>query len=1336
MVKFSVKKPLTVFVAVVAIIVLGIVAFTSMTPDLLPNLNLPYVLIITPYPGSTPEKTEFNVTRPLERRFATLENIKNIDSVSGENSSIIILEFTESVNMDTVSVDILQCIQRVSGSWESTVGTPNILKLNPSMLPVMVAAVNIEGLNTAELSALMKNEIIDKLEGIDGVASVSASGVLEEKIKVVIDPTLVELKNQEIREAIDKKFDETEAELMDKKRDLEENLESVEAGIEQLKDGISELAEKSAEGDAKIQQGQMQLLEGKLQLNQQLAVLQTQLRDLVVQQSALKQGWDSLGLLESALEAMKAYELLITNPYLFVPGDWDGLTPDGRRAAVEGAIAMMPVTDEQKAMMMELLTSLGLDDWSLDHAGYTALIAEKIGETEGQIALIEDTLAAGGITDQTSYDYVSSLLTDGISQLETAVKQLGDMLKKLEEGEIPLEEAMIELEKIKIITTFEMSGGYARLVAVESSLTMALAQIDNGLEQIKTARENVLSQSDLAGMLNMDIISQILTAQNFSMPAGYVYLDGEGMLVSVGEKITSVEELRNMVLLDMQMDSLSPVFLGDVAEVYMDDNREDIYAKIDGSDGVLLTFSKQSNTATAVASDNIRERFEQLAEDYQGLNFYPLMDQGDYIYIVVNAILNNLLLGAIFAIIILFLFLKDLRPTFITLCSIPISVVFAIVLMYFSGVTINIISLSGLAVAVGMLVDNSIVVIDNIFRLRGMGHSPAKAAIDGALQVAGAIASSTLTTVCVFVPIIFVEGITRQLFTDLALTMGYSLVASLVVALTLVPAMSSGLLKNYREKSTPLMDRSMRFYSKTLNIALKNKALVLAAGVVLLVASLLLVMLRGFSFMPNMEMSQLTVSIRLEDDASRVDVTDMTDKVLERIAAVYGIKTTGAMLSSGGMGSFMGMGSGGGSSTSSTIYVLLDEKSGRSASDIGSEIESLCADLDASIRSSSSSGMSVNMLTGSGVSADLYGEDLVLLQVAAKDIAVLMEEVDGVESVDDGAGETSPEIRFIVDKEKAMANGLTTAQVYMEISKALSLERVSTTLVYENNEYDIVVVKGDRDTLTPQYIKDYSFTVTDREGEKNTVWLRDLAVVEEGSSKTSISRHNQRRTLSVSGSIDEDHNISLVATDIQRILDAYQMPAGISLQYSGENESIMDAMWELGKLLALGILLVYLIMVAQFQSLLSPFIVMFTIPLAFTGGLLALLVTGMELSVVSLIGFVMLVGVIVNNGIVLVDYINQLRMSGTERLVAIAQAGVTRMRPILMTSLTTILGLSVMALGVGMGSELMQPIAITCIGGLLYATVLTLYVVPVMYDIFYKKEVKKPAESDPETDTN
>lgn len=442
------------------------------------------------------------------------------------------------------------------------------------------------------------------------------------------------------------------------------------------------------------------------------------------------------------------------------------------------------------------------------------------------------------------------------------------------------------------------------------------------------------------------------------------------------------------------------------------------------------------------------------------------------------------------------------------------------------------------------------------------------------------------------------------------------------------------------------------------------------------------------------------------------------------------------MLSSGGMGSFMGMGSGGGSSTSSTIYVLLDEKSGRSASDIGSEIESLCADLDASIRSSSSSGMSVNMLTGSGVSADLYGEDLVLLQVAAKDIAVLMEEVDGVESVDDGAGETSPEIRFIVDKEKAMANGLTTAQVYMEISKALSLERVSTTLVYENNEYDIVVVKGDRDTLTPQYIKDYSFTVTDREGEKNTVWLRDLAVVEEGSSKTSISRHNQRRTLSVSGSIDEDHNISLVATDIQRILDAYQMPAGISLQYSGENESIMDAMWELGKLLALGILLVYLIMVAQFQSLLSPFIVMFTIPLAFTGGLLALLVTGMELSVVSLIGFVMLVGVIVNNGIVLVDYINQLRMSGTERLVAIAQAGVTRMRPILMTSLTTILGLSVMALGVGMGSELMQPIAITCIGGLLYATVLTLYVVPVMYDIFYKKEVKKPAESDPETDTN
>ena len=369
-------------------------------------------------------------------------------------------------------------------------------------------------------------------------------------------------------------------------------------------------------------------------------------------------------------------------------------------------------------------------------------------------------------------------------------------------------------------------------------------------------------------------------------------------------------------------------------------------------------------------------------------------------------------------------------------------------------------------------------------------------------------------------------------------------------------------------------------------------------------------------------------------------------------------------------------------------------------------------------------------LGGSGVGIEVYSTDNDLLQKAAEDVGKILEQVDGIASVDNGLSEAEPEIHFAVDKQKAMEKGLTVAQVFMQVSEALTNESAATSMNLDGDEYDVVVAKGDESDLTPKYIKNLVLEGTDAEGNTIEVKLKDIADVQDTESLPSISRVDQKTYLKVSGELEEGKNVTLVTEAAQEKMKTYQAPEGVTYEFSGENEMIMDAMGDLFLMMGLGILLVYLIMVAQFQSLRSPFIVMFTIPLAFTGGLLALLIFGKEISIIAMIGLIMLVGIIVNNGIVLVDYINQLRAKGVPKREAILEAGATRMRPVLMTSLTTVLGLIIMAVGKTAGTDMMQPIALVCIGGLVYATVLTLFVVPIMYDLFNGEDFKMVKEED------
>ena len=1187
MAKFSVKRPLTVFVVVLAVVVLGIVAYLRMTPDLLPNMDFPYVIIVTADPGASPEAVEEEITRPMEQSMATLDQIKEVTSTSQNSVSMVMLEFEDGVNMDTISVDIQQKISVLEGQWSDTVGTPYVLKINPSMIPVMVAAVSREGSDVYALSDLVTDELTGKLEGVSGVASVTVSGALTRQAHVILDQEKMEALSAKLADAVKAQLKKAEGKLY--------------AAKQQVEDG------------------------------------------------------------EKALS-------------------------DAKRAAADGVAGTVgDSVDEVYKNLKELYDKLeGLDI---------------------------DDLVGGFITDP-----------DG------TLKQLNDLLDTLKSS---IEKLMKELESGKLegdISDFlvQMMDGISQMTGAELQLSQAKSQIESGLKQLREAYDKVESQTDLGGLLSITTVSGLLTAQNFSMPAGYID-DNSGVsyMVSVGQKFENSTELENMVLFDLGLEGIDPITLGDVATVVVTDDSDQLYTKLDDENGILLSFNKQSNYATAAVSNNLTDRFRELESQYEGLTFVPLMDQGDYIYLIVETILSSLLWGALFSVVVLFLFLRDWRPTVITLLSIPVSVIFAVVLMYFTGVTINMISLSGLAVAVGMLVDNSVVVIENIYRLRAKGANVIQAAVSGARQVAGAVTASTLTTVCVFLPIVFVTGITKQLFTDLALTMTYSLLASLIVSLTLVPAMASGMLRREHEIKPGLLEKHLLpAYRKAVKWSLGHKAVVLIVSAALLVVTALGSLAKGFIFMPDMDMPSVNVTLTMPEDADMAEAVALADQVLDRISEIDGIETVGAMM--GSSTSMLSMGSG--ESHDVTVYITLADDTASGAA-VGKQIEEACADLPCEVTTSSAM-MDMSMLTGSGVSVNVYSDDMDTLQSAAAQVGKALADIPGVAEVSDGLEDASPALHVAIDRNAAMKHGLTVAQIYMELASALTDNATAATLELDGVSTDVIIEKPEGAVLDVDSLRGYVFEVTKQDGTVEEVPLSDFAEVRETSSLGSIHRLNQRRYLSVTATLKEGYNVTLITAKAQDVVGALDLGDGVSYTFTGENETIMEAVQQLLLMLVLGILLVYLVMVAQFQSLKSPFIVMFTIPLAFTGGFMALLLCGMEISVISLIGFVMLTGIIVNNGIVLVDYINQLRQDGMERRAAIEEAGVTRMRPILMTTITTVLGLVDMAVHKTAGTSLMKPVAVVCIGGLVYATLMTLFVVPCIYDTLNKKELRSVREED------
>ena len=779
--KFSVRKPFTVLVAVVICLVLGFLSFQNMSTDFLPNMEFPYALVMTTYPGASPEEVEKAVSEPVEQAMERINNVKELQSISIQNMSMVVMSFNDGTDMGSTVVDMRESLDMVTSQFDDSIGSPTIMKMNPDMMPIMVAALDYDKLDSAEVTKKAEKEIIPELESVEGVASVNESGSIEKKIQVIIQQDKIDKMNELVQKAI-------EGKLSDAQDKIDEGKKKLENGKNKLKNGKETAADKMAKGETKLSQASDKIKDG-------LKVINENITNIKKQQATLKKSEKQLN---TGLASLAANKTKLTN-----------------------TIKTLTATQTQLTTLKTTLEKLKVQETSLktqleNVGGNSQELSTSLASVQAQLQVVRGKLKDAGITEEmlpSKVNEVNTALTSansGLKQVETqektlaknkakitaakkkinaGLKKLNATKKKLEKGQISTTEATEQLNKQKILSSIQLSVS-------EAQMDNGKNKLDEADKQLKDSKKTTKSNANLKKIITKEMVENVLKAQNFDMPSGYITEGDASYLVRVGDKIQSEKEIKNLVVCDMDLDGLDPIKLSDVADIAVTDNSDDVYTVVNGNPAVLVTLQKQSGFSTGDVTSALTERFDQLQKDNQGLHVSVLMNQGVYIDLVVDAVVQNLLLGGLLAILILLFFLRDWRPTFIVACSIPLSVIAAVVAMYFSGVTLNIISLSGLALGVGMLVDNSVVVIENVFRLKQHGISTKRAAIEGASQVAGAIVASTLTTVCVFAPIIFTEGVTKQLFVDLALTLAYTLGASLLVALTLVPAMSAGLIKS------------------------------------------------------------------------------------------------------------------------------------------------------------------------------------------------------------------------------------------------------------------------------------------------------------------------------------------------------------------------------------------------------------------------------------------------------------------------------------------------------------------------------------------------------------
>ncbi|MCR6107404.1 efflux RND transporter permease subunit [Salipaludibacillus agaradhaerens] len=827
-----------------------------------------------------------------------------------------------------------------------------------------------------------------------------------------------------------------------------------------------------------------------------------------------------------------------------------------------------------------------------------------------------------------------------------------------------------------------------------------------------------LDQDELEayGLDHTDVI-QVLQTHNVTAPGGVVTDGDTDISTRVLFELGSVEDVENIVL-TVDTESGDDITLADVANVEIAPEPIDVITQTNQEDAILVSVQQQADANTSQVSRDFRDGLDELLEEeqYSDIDSDILFDQGNYVDRAISSVGIALLGGGIIAMLVLFAFLRSFKTPLLIGIAIPFSVIVTFVLLYFSNFSLNIMTLGGLALGIGMLVDNSIVVIENIYRHSAMKKEPKQAAYEGTKEVATAITASTLTTISVFLPVVFISGIVGNLFREFALTVSFSLVASLFVALTIVPMLASRWLKAPAEavEEKRRDSRFIGFFDSSTRWALKNRLIVFLITFVLLIAGVFGVSRVGTEFMPATDESFFQIEVENEAGTT-LEVTYEDVQEIELILDDYAeIEHYTAITGSSGSGMQMG---GGSTAHEAVIYVTLVPVADRDTSTmafidtIRRDVERAAPDADISMEVEGSLGTDPNTFT-----FDISDSNPERLEEVAHDLLEEFNEMNEFTDVTNSLEETIPELQLTIDDEAAREAGLTPAAIAEAVNEKTGGVFATQVVTAENDIYEVHVRYDDEYIDSSEALEE--LLIRNNEGEY--IALSDLADFDEGTSPETINRANQEQAVQFSLTFGADYNLGEINELVVETIDDYEMPDETTISYTGDQQLLEDALSDLTLALILAIVFVYLVLAAQFESLRYPFVIMFTVPLVIIGVAIGLTVTLTPISVTAFIGLIVLVGIVVNNAIVLVDYINQRKEAGYRSYEAIIEGVKDRARPILMTALTTILGLVPLALGIGEGTEIQQPMAITVISGMISSTFLTLILIPVIYSLFDK----------------
>ncbi len=1275
--KFSVKKPFTVLVAVIMVLMLGFVALTKMQTNLLPDVSTPYLMVVTVYPGASPERVESEVSDVMENALGTISGVETITSTSAENYNLLLMQFNEGTDMNSALVKVSNKIDQTTSSLPSSCLTPSIIEYSLNMNAFMTVAVSRENSDVYELSDFVSDTLVPYVERKGGVSSVSTNGLIEKLVQVQLNQSKIDAINEKLLEVID-------AQLADAKAQLDSARAQIDAGQKEY--------DKQLKNYGNVVSDTIMA-----EMGGEVADAVTIVRD------------QAKALLESVNQLIGVVQ-----------------EPEIQQALIEVRDGLQHVMDQFNETGMRDIDSL------------IEIIAELRDITDKLTMALQRLQARLNIETGTEGSTASDLVDDLQVQqsLSTIYNTLEDTIKAMDN--VP--GLMNSFSQALGSYSYQQLQAYMQFAEARDMLKDYESQYKDAVQQYEAAKVKAQENADVTKMLSIDVLSQLIYAQNFSMPAGYVEdKDGQSWLLKVGEEYDSVEDIEGALLL--HVDGFGDVRLSDVADVAIIDNADASYTRLNGERAAVLKIFKSSTSSAGTVSNNCLEAFNELEAKYDDLHVVVLSNQGNYITIIIKSILSSMGIGAALAIIVLAIFLKDLKPTLVVGISIPLSVVFAVVLMYFTGLDMNVMTLAGLSLGIGMLVDNSVVVIENIYRLRGRGVPAARAAVQGTKQVSMSIVASTLTSVCVFLPVIFSSSIVRSLMQPMSLCIGYCLMASLIVAMTVVPAASATVLKKSEPKQLKWFEKIQNGYGKSLEWCLKHRALPLVAAIALLVFCGWRVFSMGVELLPTITSNEASITLTTDDSLTKDESYKLAGEVVEAVMNVENVEEVGITTDTSVAGIDIGqlglpsaitdLLNAANSYGTYKLNVMLNES--LSSSEIETVRQALVdatSNIENCTASVEISGMQeLTSQLASGLSVKIYGTDTETLNQLGEKVVEIVNSTEGFANATTGLGNGDSTINLHIDRDKVRAAGLTVAQVYQQIAAKLTTTTTAQTPVTIDGTTMNVQISDNLDPVTKENMMDMTFETSvmsaDGTTTTGTCTLADIATWVTGTAPDSITSDNQTQYITVTADTLDGYNTTVQARALQSKLDEYaassEMPEGCSFSMGGESDIVNYMVQEMVQWMGLALPFVYLVMVAQFQSLLSPFIVLFTVPLAFTGGLLGLLAAGQQLTMISLMGFIVLMGTVVNNGIVFVDYTNQLRMGGMDRRAALIATGKTRMRPILMTTLTTVLAMLQMLLSDDMASQLMSGMAVVIICGLSYATLMTLYIVPIMYDILFKK---------------